>query len=86
MRRILKLLAEFHNLTPLKWLPKEGTLKHTGAWFGVYCAPNESIAKFGKAADCKSVSVGSNPTTFFSVNMSCREHAICLWCTNLKSE
>lgn len=25
----------------------------------------ESIAKFGKAADCKFVTVGSNPTTFF---------------------
>lgn len=32
-------------------------------------APNiESIAKFGKAADCKSVTVGSNPTTFILVN------------------
>lgn len=42
-----------------------------GAWFyHLDCAPNESIAKFGKAADCKFVTVGSNPTTFFSVNMS----------------
>ena len=61
-------------------------LSRKGAWFGVCCAPNESIAKFGKAADCKSVTVGSNPATFFPVNISCRERAICLWCTNLKSE
>ena len=89
MRRIPKLLAEFHNFHSFKmfWLPKVGTvlcragsipalaisrgfsmgilLSRKGAWFGVCCAPNESIAKFGKAMDCKSMTVGSNPTTFF---------------------
>ena len=95
MRRIPKLLAEFHNFHSFKmfWLPKVGTvlcragsipalaisrgfsmgilLSRKGAWFHhLDCAPKESIAKFGKAADCKSVTVGSNPTTFFSVNIS----------------